>query len=95
MNPYPFSVAGREALLVAHGWKVVPDGVTTCARPGDAADECGAGDHGRRGAQFTLLYPSGLSYTDGSMVDLQSVAEEVGIEIALKEVTPTTIAATI
>ena len=38
---------------------------------------------------------AGLPYTDGSMVDLQSVAKQVGIEISLKEVTPTTIASTI
>ena len=41
------------------------------------------------------MYPSGLPYTDGSMVDLQSVAKEAGIDIFLKEVTPTTIAGTI
>ena len=40
---YPFSPSGAVALLKAHGWKVVPNGTTTCAKPGTAADECGAG----------------------------------------------------
>ena len=95
VNPYPFSIPAARALLVGHGWRVVPNGVTTCARPGVAADDCGVGIARGEGLNFTLMYPSGLVYTDGSMVDLQSVAKQVGIEIALKEVTPTTIASTI
>jgi peptide/nickel transport system substrate-binding protein len=95
VNPYPFSVPAAKALLAAHGWKVVPGGVTTCARPGAAADECGAGVKARQPLQFTLMYPSGLPYTDASMADLQSVARQVGIEISLDQVTQATIAATI
>jgi peptide/nickel transport system substrate-binding protein len=95
VNPYPFSVPAAKALLSAHGWKIVPGGVTTCARPGTAADECGAGVKAGQPLQFTLMYPSGLPYTDASMADLQSVARQVGIEISLDQVTQATIAATI
>ena len=95
VNPYPFSVPAAKALLSAHGWKIVPGGVTTCARPGTAADECGAGVKAGQPLQFTLMYPSGLPYTDASMADLQSVARQVGIEISLNQVTQATIAATI
>ncbi len=94
-NPYPYSIPAAKSLLSAHGWKVVPNGLTTCVRPGTAANECGAGISAGKGLSFTLMYPSGLSYTDGAMVDLQSVAKEVGIEISLDQVTPTTIASTI
>jgi peptide/nickel transport system substrate-binding protein len=95
VNPYPFSVPAAKVLLAAHGWKVVPGGVTTCARPGRAADECGAGVEAGQPLQFTLMYPSGLPYTDDSMADLQSVAGQVGIGITLDQVTQATIAATI
>ncbi len=95
VNPYPFNISATRTLLAGHGWKVVPNGVTTCARPGPGPDDCGKGIAAGEGLDFTLQYPSGLVYTDGSMVDLQSVAKQVGIEITLKEVTPTTIAATI
>ena len=95
LNPYPFSVSAARALLIDHGWKVVPNGVTTCERAGTGAGDCGKEIAAGERLDFTLLYPSGLVYTDGSMVDLQSVAKQVGIEIALKEVTPTTIASTI
>jgi len=95
VNPYPFSVPAAKALLSAHGWKIAAAGVTTCARPGTAADECGTGVKAGQPLQFTLMYPSGLPYTDASMADLQSVARQVGIEISLDQVTQATIAATI
>ena len=95
VNPYPFSVSAARALLAAHGWRVVPNGVSTCARPGPAAGECGAGVKAGQPLQFTLMYPAGQPYTDGSMADLQSAAKQVGIEISLDQVTSATIAATI
>ena len=95
VNPYPFSVPAARALLAAHGWRVVPDGSSTCARPGSAANQCGAGIRAGQPLDFTLMYPSGLPYTDGSMTDLQSVAKQVGIEISLDQVTSATITATI
>jgi peptide/nickel transport system substrate-binding protein len=95
VNPYPFSVPAARTLLAKHGWKIVPNGVTTCAKPGTAADECGAGVKAGQPLEFTLMYPSGLPYTDGSMEDLQSVAKQVGIEISLDQVTQATITATI
>jgi peptide/nickel transport system substrate-binding protein len=95
VNPYPFSVPAARALLAAHGWKIVPGGATTCARPGSAVNECGAGVKTGQPLQFTLMYPSGLPFTDSSMADLQSVARQVGIEISLDQVTSSTITATI
>jgi len=95
VNPYPFSVPAARNLLTAHGWKVIPNGVTTCVRPGTTASECGAGITSGEPLNFTLMYPSGTPYTDDSMTDLQSVAKEVGIEISLDEATSTTITATI
>jgi peptide/nickel transport system substrate-binding protein len=95
VNPYPFSVPAARDLLAAHGWHVVPGGVTTCSRPGRGAGECGAGIKGGQPLNFTLMYPSGQPYTDGSMADLQSGAKQVGIEISLDQVTSATIAATI
>ena len=41
--PYPYSPSHAVSLLKSHGWKVVPGGQTTCAKPGSAANECGAG----------------------------------------------------
>jgi peptide/nickel transport system substrate-binding protein len=95
VNPYPFSVPAARDLLAAHGWHVVPGGVTTCSKPGRGAGECGAGIKAGQPLNFTLMYPGGQPYTDGSMADLQSAAKQVGIEISLDQVTSATIAATI
>jgi peptide/nickel transport system substrate-binding protein len=86
--------AARE-LLAAHGWMVVPGGTSTCARPGSGPGDCGAGVRAGQPLQFTLMYPSGLTYTDDSMVDLQSVARQVGIQISLDQATSSTVAADI
>jgi peptide/nickel transport system substrate-binding protein len=94
-DPYPFSVPAASRILKAHGWKVVPDATTICARPGTGSGECGAGIPAGKPLRFTLMYPAGMSSTDGAMVDLQSVARQVGIQIALKQVTTATIDAEI
>ena len=52
VNPYPFSVPAARALLAAHGWSVVPGGVTPAPRPGTAAGECGAGIKARPAARL-------------------------------------------
>ena len=95
VNPYPFSVKASARMLRAHGWNVVANGTTTCEHPGTGSDECGAAIPRGKPLRFTLMYPSGMSATDGAMVDLQSVAREVGIRIALREVTTATIDAEI
>ena len=94
-NPYPFSVSASRAILTAHGWRVRPGGLSTCTHPGRARGECGAGIQPGQALRFTLMYPDGMSYTDNAMVDLQSVAREVGIELTLQQRTTATIDAEI
>jgi peptide/nickel transport system substrate-binding protein len=94
-DPYPFSVATAARILEAHGWRVEPNRTTTCTRPGTVAGDCGADIPAGKPLRFTLMYPSGMSSTDGAMVDLQSVARQVGIQISLREVTTATIDADI
>jgi len=91
VDPYPYSVTDAKAILRANGWAVKPGGVTTCAKVGDAAGECGAGIARGQQLKFNLMYPAGMSSTDNSMADLETVAEQAGIEITLKQVTVGTI----
>jgi peptide/nickel transport system substrate-binding protein len=90
-DPYPFSVAAAARILKAHGWRVRPNGTSSCAHAGTGPSQCGPGIAAGKQLRFTLMYPSGMSSTDGAMADLQSVARQVGIRIALKEVTSATI----
>jgi peptide/nickel transport system substrate-binding protein len=94
-DPYPFSVAAARRILAAHGWRVVDNGMTSCAHAGTGPGDCGAGIVAGKQLRFTLIYPSGMSSTDGAMLDLQSVARQVGIQITLKQVTSATVTAEI
>jgi peptide/nickel transport system substrate-binding protein len=78
-NPYPFSTADAAALLKAHGWKVVPNGNTTCSTP----SLCGPGITAGEGISFNLDYQSGVSTLQSEMNDLQAQAKKVGITIDL------------
>lgn len=51
-DPYPYDVSAARSLLTSHGWKVVPNGVTICERPGSGATQCGAGI--AKGAQMSF-----------------------------------------
>jgi peptide/nickel transport system substrate-binding protein len=91
VNPYPYSIAAARRLLSAHGWKVVPNGTTTCTDPGSGPGQCGPGITRGKALEFTLMYPTGLSYTAGAMLNLKSDAAEAGIQIRLDGVTTATI----
>ncbi|HET9721044.1 MAG TPA: ABC transporter substrate-binding protein [Solirubrobacteraceae bacterium] len=41
--PYTYSPSAAVSLLKSHGWKVVPNGQTTCQKAGTAPTDCGAG----------------------------------------------------
>ncbi len=78
-NPYPFSTADAAALLKAHGWKVVPNGQTTCSNP----SLCGAGIKAGQPISFNVDYQSGVTVIAAEMNDLEAQAKKVGITISL------------
>jgi len=78
-NPYPFSTSAAAALLKAHGWKVVPNGTTTCQTP----SLCGAGVKAGQAISFNIDYQSGVATLASEMNDLQAQAKKVGININL------------
>ena len=82
-NAYPYSPAKARALLTAHGWAVHPGGTTTCARPGTAANECGAGIKAGFPLTFNLLIYSGALQQEIAMTSYKTVAATVGIDIKL------------
>lgn len=82
-NPYPFSISGAAHLLSSHGWKVVPGGTTTCAKPGSAANECGAGIPAGTPLSWTLYYASGNPLTLNLDSAWVSNLAQVGIKVSL------------
>jgi peptide/nickel transport system substrate-binding protein len=83
-GPYPYSVSKAEAVLKAHGWKVVPNGTDTCQRPGTGASDCGAGITAGEKLQFQLLYASGSADYDQMNAAIQTSEAQGGIHLTLK-----------
>jgi len=83
-GPYPYSPSAATALLTSHGWKVVPNGSTTCQTPGTGPADCGAGITAGEALNFQLAYSSGTAATDEQNAAIQSSEAQAGITISLK-----------
>ncbi len=83
---YPYSTADAAALLKAHGWKVVPNGTTTCQKAGTAADECGAGIPAGTPFKFVFAYltPSTVVMQSLEAESFASEAKKIGIDVTLQ-----------
>ncbi|MGP8208181.1 MAG: ABC transporter substrate-binding protein [Acidimicrobiales bacterium] len=83
-NPYPFSIPAAAKLLSAHGWKVVPNGTTTCQRPGTGAGRCGAGiPKGTSMGPWDLYYANNSPVTAAIDEAWASNLLQVGIKVTL------------
>ena len=83
-DPYPYNPAKAKSLLTSHGWKVVPNGTSTCVKPGTASDECGAGVTAGTALTFNYVFESGVSWVQSEVAQLQSNAASIGIKLTLQ-----------
>jgi peptide/nickel transport system substrate-binding protein len=79
-NPFPFDPTKAKSLLTSHGWKVVPNGISTCTDP----SLCGPGIKKGQGLSFNLPYATGISWIVSEMTQLQSNAATIGIKLNLE-----------
>jgi peptide/nickel transport system substrate-binding protein len=79
-GPYPYDPSKAEALLAAHGWKVV-GGVLTCESAGTGSADCGAGVAKGLQAKFSILFTSGLSTQSSFVQILKSGFAQAGIQL--------------
>src|SRR5215471_8228549 len=79
-SPYQYNPTKAKELLSSHGWKVTPDGVSTCTDPA----KCGPGIKQGQGLQFNLPYATGTQWTTAEMQQLQSNGSLVGIKLNLQ-----------
>jgi peptide/nickel transport system substrate-binding protein len=93
-GPYPYSPARAIALLKAHGWKVVPNGISACQRPGTGGPDCGAGITAGERLEFTLVLPSGDTSLEQQNAAIQSTEAAAGVKINLRTESFKTIVAT-
>ena len=78
-KPCSYSPSTASQLLSSHGWKVVPNGTTTCQTP----SLCGPGIGKGEGISFNIDYESGVIAVQDEMQDLASQAKKIGISINL------------
>ena len=81
--PYPYSPDTAAALLTSHGWTVVPNGTTTCAKPGTGADQCGEGIPAGTAISPTLMYANQPPLIGQEVQAFASTAKKVGINMTL------------
>jgi peptide/nickel transport system substrate-binding protein len=78
-NPYPFNPKHASQLLSSHGWKVVPNGTTTCTNP----SLCGKGIAAGEGISLSFYTISGQLAQEEEVQALQSQLTLVGIKSTL------------
>jgi peptide/nickel transport system substrate-binding protein len=85
--PYPYNPSAAVSLLKSHGWKVVPNGQTTCAKAGTGSGECGAGIPAGTPLKFTWANQPEATATTG-VLESEALAGEAkkaaGINIVLQ-----------
>jgi len=81
-NPYPFDVTAAGKLLTDNGWTVVPNGTTTCTKPGSAAGQCGAGIPAGTPLSWNFFYSNQPATTGQQVTALVSAAKQIGITIS-------------
>jgi peptide/nickel transport system substrate-binding protein len=82
-NPYRYNPAKATSLLTSHGWKIVPNGTSTCQSAGTGPTNCGAGIPAGAKLAFNLQYVSGVTATTSTMNAEKSSWASVGINVSL------------
>ncbi len=79
-DPFPYNESKAKSLLSSHGWKVTPNGVTTCTDPA----KCGPGIKSGQGLSFNFPFANGTGWITSEMDQLQSNAAAAGIKLNLE-----------
>lgn len=90
---YSFDPAKAKGLLESHGWKVTPDGQTTCQAPGTGPNQCGEGVAAGTPLTFTVTSQTGFTATTKMFAEIKSQMAKLGIQLTIKEV-PDSVAVT-
>lgn len=82
--PNSYNPSRAVNLLKAHGWHVVPGGISTCADPGTGSNQCGAGIAQGEQLKFTYLYPTGGISYQKAIAQQKSDAASAGVDYVLQ-----------
>jgi peptide/nickel transport system substrate-binding protein len=82
-NLFSYSPPEARKLLADHGWDVRRGSVTTCTSPGIGLGHCGKGVRAGATLSFKMMYATGNAWVESAVLQLQSNASLVGIDITL------------
>jgi peptide/nickel transport system substrate-binding protein len=85
-NPYPYNAAKAKALLVSHGWSIVPGGTDVC----QVASKCGV-PKGTK-LSLTMSYATGQQFFTDQVTAEDEAWSALGIHVALIPGSFTTVA---
>jgi peptide/nickel transport system substrate-binding protein len=83
-DPYPYSVSAATKLLTEHGWHVVPNGTSTCTKPGTGSDECGKGISKGAKLKFRIVGTQSSSTQYALLQYIDSQFSAVGASMKVK-----------
>jgi peptide/nickel transport system substrate-binding protein len=83
-DPYPYNTSQASLILRDHGWQI-KNGVTTkCIDPGSGLHQCGKGVERNATLKFDMLFATGNAWVQAAVLQLQTNASYVGIQVNLK-----------
>jgi peptide/nickel transport system substrate-binding protein len=83
-DPYPYSPTTAANILKSHGWTVVPGGTSSCAKPGSAANECGAGIPAGTKLAWNMPYAADNPTSVQISTAFASALKSVGMNVTLQ-----------
>lgn len=94
-DPYPYSVSAAKKLLTEHGWHVVPNGTSTCVKPGTGPGTCGSGIAKGAKLAFRIVGTQSSSTKYALLQYIDSQFSDVGASMKVKLVPLSNISSTV
>ncbi|MBO0804327.1 MAG: hypothetical protein J2P25_14785 [Nocardiopsaceae bacterium] len=83
-DPYPYSPSTAVSILKSHGWKVIPNGTSYCAKPGTGSGECGAGIPKGTKLAWNMPYAADNTTSAEMSTDFASALKAAGMQVNLQ-----------
>ncbi|HVC13343.1 MAG TPA: ABC transporter substrate-binding protein [Acidimicrobiales bacterium] len=83
-DPYPYSISAAKSLLTKHGWHVVPNGTSTCTRPGTGPKDCGKGIKKGAKLEFRIVGTQSASTQYSLLQYVDSQFSNIGASMKVK-----------
>lgn len=83
-DPFPYNPPLARKLLRDHGWDIRKGRVTVCSNAGSGPTQCGKGVKAGTQLNFTMMFATGNAWVQSAVLQLQSNASLLGIQMHLE-----------